>query len=308
MKKGLLIHPSELSVKWIDRMKAAGVDTLGLHPEGGRDAHLSLERLLALLETAEYRRLLDYAADAGLDIIYEFHAAAWLLPRELFASHPEYFRMDDDGCRTDRLNFCITNEAAMEIVAERSAMLAKKLYRSANSYYFWLDDARGAHCSCEKCRELSPSDAQLLVMNRILARLREDNPDAKLAYLAYCDTLTPPVQVKPANGIFVEYAPIDRIRKKPVPPASEDDENIRRLLGCFGTQDAKVLEYWFDNSLFSGWKKPPVKFTADAKLVHSDAAYYKKAGFECISSFACFLGEDYEKLHGDVDVSAFGEI
>ena len=308
MRKGLLIHPSELSVKWIDRLADAGIDTLGLHPEGGRDAHLSLERLLALLETAEYRRLLDYAADRGLAIEYEFHAASWLLPRELFASHPEYFRMDETGSRTARLNFCRTNEAALEIVAERAAMLAKKLYRSTPNYYFWLDDARSAPCCCERCRELSAADSQLLVMNRILARLREDNPDAKLAYLAYMDTLTPPTQVKPAEGIFVEYAPIDRIKMKPVPPASEDDAAIRPLVGYFGAQNAKVLEYWYDNSLFSGWKKPPVKFVPDADLVRGDCAYYQRAGFSYITSFACFLGEDYEELHGDVDVSAFGKI
>ena len=116
MKKGLLIHPSELSVKWIDRLADAGIDTLGLHPEGGGDAHRSLERLLALLETAEYRRLLDYAADRGLTVEYEFHAASWLLPRELFASHPEYFRMEENGSRTAHLNFCRTNGAALEIV------------------------------------------------------------------------------------------------------------------------------------------------------------------------------------------------
>ena len=308
MRKGLLIHPSELSVKWIDRLAEAGIGTLGLHPEGGRDAHLSLERLLALLETPEYRRLLDYAADRGLAIEYEFHAATWLLPRELFASHPEYFRMDDKGNRTAYLNFCRTCDAALEIVAERAAMLAKKLYRSAPRYYFWLDDARSAPCCCEACRELSAADSQLLVMNRILARLHEDNPDAGLAYLAYMDTLTPPTQVKPADGIFVEYAPIDRIKLQPVPPASTDDENIRRLLGYFGTKDAKVLEYWYDNSLFSGWKKPPKKFVPDPVLVRSDCAYYESVGFPYITSFACFLGEDYEQLHGDVDVSAFGQI
>ena len=42
------------------------------------------------LKTPEYRALLDYAADRGLEIAYEFHAAATLLPRDLFDRHPEY--------------------------------------------------------------------------------------------------------------------------------------------------------------------------------------------------------------------------
>ena len=32
MKTSILIHPSELSRRWIDRMAEQGVDTLGLHP------------------------------------------------------------------------------------------------------------------------------------------------------------------------------------------------------------------------------------------------------------------------------------
>ena len=305
MSRGLLIHPSELTEKWIDRLASAGIGTLGLHPEGGRDAHLSLERLLALLEMPEYRRLLDYAADRGLTIEYEFHAATWLLPRELFASHPEYFRVDENGNRTSNLNFCFTCDAALDIAAERAAMLAKKLYRSAPAYYFWLDDARSAPCGCEHCRTLSASDAQLYVMNRILARLREDDPDARLAYLAYMDTLAPPTQVKPAEGIFVEYAPMDRHRAKPVPPASDEDANVRCLLEYFGAEHSKVLEYWYDNSMYSRWKKPPVKFVPDDVLIEKDLAYYEHAGFKKISSFSCFLGEDYEELYGEADIRAF---
>ena len=308
MRTGLLIHPSELSRNWIDRLKSAGVDTLGIHPEGGGNAHRSLERLLCLLDDPDYRRLLDYAAELGLTIEYEFHAASWLIPRELFASHPEYFRMDEQGRRTAELNFCLTNAHALELAAGRAAELAKKLYRSSRRYYFWLDDARSAPCLCDSCRELSASDAQLYVLNRIIARLREDDSDAELAYLAYCDTLVPPSQIRPADGIFVEYAPFDRIMKKPVPPASQDDANIRALLGCFGAKNAKVLDYWYDNSLFSGWKKPPVKFVPDDELIKSDIAYYRSAGFDYVTSFACFLGEDYEALYGEADIGAIGKI
>ena len=37
-----------------------------------------------------------------------------------------------------------------------------------------------------------------------------------------------------------------------------------------------------------------------------EIAEYRRMGFETISTFACFLGEDYESLHGDVDVTPFG--
>ena len=66
-----------------------------------------------------------------------------------------------------------------------------------------------------------------------------------------------------------------------------------------------MLEYWYDNSLFSKWKKPPRKFVLDEAAMLSDIAEYKKAGFDSIATFACFLGEDYEMLHGNIDVIPF---
>jgi len=302
----LLIHPSELTKRWIDRLACAGIDTLGLHPEGGKSSIDSLNNLLRLLETEEYRALINYAIDErGLQIEYEFHAAGWLLPRELFDTHPEYFRLDENGERVREIDFCRTNEAAIEIVAERAAELAKKLYRSTDRYYFWLDD-NAPLCHCDKCRDLSPSDAQLAVMNAIVKRLRKDDPNAKLACLAYQKFIEPPKTVRPEEGIFLEFAPIKRNMSR---PASEGDElvYVDSLLEFFGKKDAKVLEYWYDNSLFSKWKKPPKPFAANNSLIRGDIDYYTAKGFEHISSFACFLGDDYEELHGDFDVSEFGK-
>jgi hypothetical protein len=39
----------------------------------------------------------------------------------------------------------------------------------------------------------------------------------------------------------------------------------------------------------------------------ADFAYYRSLGFEDFSSFACYLGEDYEALFGEVDVTPFAD-
>ena len=75
----------------------------------------------------------------------------------------------------------------------------------------------------------------------------------------------------------------------------------------FSWKDSKVLEYWLDNSLFSGWKKPPKEFKADDEKIKKEVAEYASLGFEIISTFGCFLGEDYEELYGEPDISAFTE-
>lgn len=307
MKKALLIHPEELSRDWVDNVKRVGCNVLALHPAGGEQAHLFLEQMLENMEKQKFKDLIDYATGLGIEIEYEMHAARYFLSDSLFLEHPEYFRLNGEGKRVADFNFCVSNEEALGYVAEKALELAKRLYKSSHNFYFWLDDVRESGCRCKKCREFSPSEQQLIVMNRIIERLREEIPDARLAYLAYHDCAKPPVKVKPKEGVFLEYAPIERWYKGSTVCMEDLNENILALLECFGKKDARVLEYWFDNSLFSGWKKPPVKFTPDNEAIKSDIAVYREYGFEEVASFACYLGADYEELYGKPDISAFCE-
>lgn len=304
MKK-LVLETGEVSRKWIRRLRAVGVDVLGIHPGGGRETAALLDRTLAILETDSYRELLDYAAECGLSVEYEIHAGSWLLPRDLFESHPEYFREDEKGERTPDFNFCVSNREALDIVTERAALLAGKLYRSTSNYYFWMDDTDHV-CRCEKCRTLSPSDQQLKVMNAVVRRLRVRQREAKVAYLAYNGTETAPVLEAPQQGIFLEYAPIWRdMGKSPETAPGCKKDNLGRLLDLFGRKDAWLLEYWYDNSLFSNWKKPPKEFLPDNALIREGIRYYRGLGFDNIGSFACYLGREYEELYGEPDVSGF---
>lgn len=308
MGKSLLIHPEELSRRWIDRMAALGVDMLVLHPVGGVRAAQSLCDLLDKLAHPDFRALIDYAIDqAGLQIGYAMHAASYLIPRTYFDVHPDWFRMDGAGKRVCETNFCASNPDALTFFAARAVELADRLYRSAPVYYIWLDDSQSTCCHCPDCRGLSESDQQLKILNAVLDALRQNVPDARLAYLAYLRTLTTPKVVKPHPGIFLQYAPIAR---DPAKPLSECDPgyfaNLQDLLAYFGANDAQALEYWFDNSKLSRWQKPPRPFVPDNARIRADIADYRALGFRDIASFACYLGADYEALYGEADISAFG--
>ncbi|MBQ9806882.1 MAG: DUF4838 domain-containing protein [Clostridia bacterium] len=302
----LLIHPEELSREWIDRLVDHRIPTLGIHPAGGHKAYRYVADLLNRIETPEFRGLLDYAHEKGLCIEYEIHAARYLLPAEKFDEHPDWFRMDENGTRVSDLNFCACNEEALDYVAEQAAAFVKKLYRSTDRYCLWLDDASNAKCHCPDCTKLSHSDYQLKILNRIVKRLRRDNPNASVPYLAYQSCIDAPKALKPEDGIFLEYAPINRDFHKPMCESAES-KPLERLLALFGTDTAKVLDYWYDNSLFSKWKKPPVAFEVDEPVMKADFAYYRALGFEDIGCFACFLGKDYEELHGKVDIAPFAK-
>ena len=304
----MIIHPGELSKKWIDRLADAKVNTLGIHPEGGAGAPKSLERLLELLKTPEYRVLIDYARSRGLRIEYEIHAAGYLMDKSLFAEHPEYFRMNSAGERTSDWNFCVSNPDALALFARRAAELAQALYGSGKDFYFWMDDGRGIHCNCPKCRALSPSDQQYIALRAAIGEIRRHIPDARMAYLAYIDTIEPPTAVENDGAIFLEYAPFEKYTAR-----GEDREErishektmIAPLLDCFGRENAKVLEYWYDNSLFSRWKKPPARFVLDEEAMQRDVREYREMGFSRASTFACFLGNDYEELYGEADIRPF---
>ena len=308
MKSSILIHPEELTKKWIDRMADSGVDILGLHPRGGKTAADTLAELVSSFEDEEFRALIDYAISRGLEVECEMHAARYLLPTSLFVSHPEYFRMMANGERTADFNFCVSSEEAMSLVAQNAATLAKKLYRCRSVFYFWMDDAVNIHCKCPRCQEFSPSDQLLLAVNRMLTEIRRSIPDAKMAYLAYMDSLEVPTKVKPVDGVFLEYAPIQKYSKTAAPESIQRERDmLLKQAEFFGWKDSKVLEYWLDNSLFSKWKKPPVRFEADAETVGAEIREYAALGFENIATFGCFLGEDYEELWGEADISPFTE-
>lgn len=309
MRSEIIILPDEISRKWIDRMVDAGIDVMGIHLMGGENAADLLKNLVVTMRQPEYRELLDYAIARGLKIEYELHAAGYLLPRDLFGDHPEYFRMNKEGQRVNDSNFCVSNPEALSFYAKRAAELALSLYGSGHEFYFWMDDGRDKYCNCPRCREFSPSDQQLLVLNAVLAEIRRHIPDACMAYLAYVDTIVPPQRVKAEKGIFLEYAPFEKYTAQNCANAAElierEQRMIEPLMNFFGRKNAKVLEYWYDNSLYSQWKKPPVRFELDEKRMVQDIAQYRAMGFDSVATFGCFLGADYEALHGNVDITPF---
>ena len=66
----------------------------------------------------------------------------------------------------------------------------------------------------------------------------------------------------------------------------------------FGRNGAQALDYWLDNSRFYGWRAPFGELPFYRSVLSQDAAFYRKRGFEVITTFACCLGEDYVGRYG----------
>jgi hypothetical protein len=242
---------------------------------------------------------------------FELHAMHWLLPRERYAEHPDWFRMDRHGERQPDANLCPSHPEALATVASRAVELAERLPPSTDRYYFWPDDD-GGWCHCDQCRSLTPSDQQVIVMNAILAALRTARPDARLSCLAYLSCLAPPTSVAPAQGLFLEYAPIRRCYRHPLSDPCcalnrEHAAGLPGLLSTFGTDGAQVLEYWLDASMFSGWRRPARPVLFDLGVLKADLAFYARHGFRSATTFGVYLDAYYFATHGTPPVIEYGQ-
>jgi len=311
--KGLVIYPEDLSDYWIDRINGSGLNFLGIHPVGGNTKGKAVANAIEWVKSSETQRLLNRATEIGIDVEYEIHALSWLLPRELISKQPEWFRMNESGERTADFNCCASNPQVLEYIAERSAKLAKIFKTSTGRYHFWTDDVPHSKCCCSRCMEMTASDEALTVYNAINSGIRSVYSGAGQSYLAYDDMIKGPEHVKPADGVYLEYAPMQRNLTRPMSdPESEknrkETSSLKRLLKVFGCENSQVLDYWLDNSWFSDWNRPIRRFRFSPDIVALDSVWYEKLGFETITSFACYLGEEYYNLHGEhLDVLAYSK-
>ena len=310
---GWIVHPSDIDPRLIETLAGAGISELGVHPGGGRMAGALMKQTLSFWLSSRGQALWSLCDSRGLKVECDAHVLSYLLPRDEFSRHPEWFRMDESGRRNPDSNLCASNAEALLFIEKRAGELAQKLYTPSHRYPWWPDDVRGGACHCPACRALSKAEQALLITNAITRGVRRADPKGTVGYLAYQDTLETPKRVAPEKGVYLEFAPIDRLSDAAIDDAGCKENarqiaNLPELLEYFGKADARVLEYWVDNSRFSNWRRPPVSFKLNEEILRRDVAYYRKAGFRNYTSFACYLGPDYAAAWGDPPIARYTSI
>ena len=307
--RGIVLVVRDLStLDWPGRAKRAGLTTIA--------THIFPHEVVTFVQTSEGRTFLEGCRKLGIQVEHELHAMSDLLPRSLFDKDPAMFPMNEQGDRVRAFNLCIHSENAVRLVCENAVKYARLLRPTTGRYFYWIDDGQPM-CRCGKCRGLSDSDQALVLENRMLAALREADPRATLAHLAYARTLPPPRAVKPSPGVFLEVAPISRRYDRPLsdrqarPPAGPSHGELLDLLDAnlevFGRQGAQALEYWLDLSRFSGWRRENVrKLPWNAEVFADDVGTYAKRGIRHLTSFGAWLDGDYVKRFGEPPVDEYG--
>lgn len=291
-------------IDWIDLMKKNGLNTISVCGHEYDDE--------------EYYAFKQKCIDAGLDFEYEEHAMTWLLPRELFAEHPEYFRMDENGVRQPDGNGCPSCQEGLEVLMSNVPEFVRTHKPTNHKYYTWLFDG-GDVCHCEKCKGYNVADQGLIFENHIIKALREIDPEAQLAHLAYHNSIEAPSVVKPEEGIFLEFAPFFRTWDQPLKNKdavgrdgkTTHGEFLRMLednLKVFPVETAQVLDYWMDDSLYSGWKKPQVRVPWRKDVFLSDLETYASYGIRNITAYAIYVDDYYVKTFEDISfVDDYGQ-
>jgi hypothetical protein len=305
--RGVVLVPEDLTLAdWPQRAKDAGLTTIGLHHQNSPQA------VVRCVQSELGQRFLEQCQKLRLEVEYELHAMKELLPRELFAKNPEMFRMDDQGQRVADFNCCVHSAPALEIICENAVEIGKVLRPTTSRYFYWGDDGM-PWCQCPKCRGLSPSEQALVIENRICRALQAVDSKAQVAHLAYHNTLVPPVNVTPAQGIFLEFAPIQRrydisYEQQQDPSLADGLHALEANLKVFPSDTAQVLEYWLDVSRFSRWKRPGVKLPWNKDVFLADVEAYRKRGIRHVTTFAAWIDADYQERFADLSfIQEYGQ-
>ncbi len=199
------------------------------------------------------------AAKRGMTLQFGGHHLPALIPRALFEQHPDWFPLRG-GKRDGRFNLCVSSAGAVEQM-RRSAGEFFGRFPGADIYHLWADDIRGGGwCECDGCAGLTPSDQALRATNVVAEVLAGAVPGARIAHLAYHDTLQPPAAVAPNENVVCLFAPRERCYAHAIDDescAKNRDEYWRPyngLLRTFGNDRNRVsvFEYHSDAILFKG--------------------------------------------------------
>jgi hypothetical protein len=213
----------------------------------------------------------------------------------------------------------VHSKPALEVVCQNAQKYARLLCPTTGRYFYWIDDGRPM-CRCPECRGLSDSDQALILENTMLAALRQTDPRATLAHLAYANTYPAPTQVKPVEGVFLEFAPIHR--NYDVPFSRRDSQfggythgqlldHLDANLEVFGSDGAQALEYWLDESRFLRHLKPPrpvrVRIPWRRDVFRQDLKTYAQRGIRHVTTFAVQVDGQYVRLFGRPPIDEYGQ-
>jgi Domain of unknown function (DUF4838) len=219
------------------------------------------------------------AAKRGMTLQFGGHYLPLILPRTLFAEHPDWFPLRND-VRDARYNLCTSSVGARAALADGARSFFKR-FAGADIYHIWAEDIRGGGwCECDGCKELTPSDQAMAATNVIAAALAASVPGARVAHLAYHDTVLPPAKVRPLENVTLLFAPRERCYAHGIADerCAKNTEQYWKpytgLVETFGYDRHRVqlFEYYSDAILFKGLAPTHLRTLSSDARAYSQSA------------------------------------
>ena len=308
-KKGIVAVPDDFKgVDWIGKAKSAGLNTLGIHSGGGA-AHDIFVNLGEYASTEFQQRV----AASGLELEYELHASKNLMPEKWFDTHPEYFQQTQRSMERVRdFNWCVSNPDTLKIIGNSAADIIRRLPSSTHDYFLWACDAPGQWCHCRGCTPYTFSEQALISANTIADAAVTVDPQAKVCYLAYLDTLETPRLVRPRPNVICEYAPYRRSYEYAIcdSRSGANRQHLKyliELLELFGAEKMHILEYWLDGSLY-GKPGDLHKSPFNKKIAEEDIRFYTSLGIKNITTFIVRMDGAYLEKYSDREFQEYAEV
>ncbi len=154
----------------------------------------------------------DWGGSPSEYCVHTVHSLQWIITRDMFDTHPEYFGCDDKGNRSVNRQPCLSNEDVLNLTVK----FAEDNFFSQYNNIFSVSQNDGmSFCQCEKCKAFNKAhggtDAASMInfVNKVAEKVREKYPNARFETLAYQDTLTPPENLEIADGVVIRMCPIN---------------------------------------------------------------------------------------------------
>jgi len=106
---------------------------------------------------------------------------------------------------------CHSNPTVRDVILGDIVAYARE-HREVDIIHFWLGDGWNNHCECAACRQVSPSDWYVRLLNELDDRLTTAGLPTRIVFLIYFDLLWPPAveQLRASERFLLMFAPITR--------------------------------------------------------------------------------------------------
>ena len=108
-------------------------------------------------------------------------------------------------------NLCMSRADVRTAMAKCVVDYARD-HQNIDYLHVWLSDGSYNHCECDACREKTPSDWYMMIMNEIDELLTAEGLDTRIVFISYLDTMFAPreITIKNPQRFSLLFAPITR--------------------------------------------------------------------------------------------------